>query len=713
MKFLQKWQGRNLSEQNGAAFSARVPGNIQYDYGVAHGFADVQYADNYKQYLALEQDAWEYSAHLQFEAAEGEGVWFVSEGIDYKCDILLNGRHILSHEGMYSRIEVELCGLLGNGRDLLSVQIHPHPKSLTGRAGTRDEADECCKAPVCYGWDWNPRLLISGMWQDAYIETRGAYYIGGAEALASVNADFSEGRVRFSYDCDAACTVALYDADGNEVCSGEGKELTLHAPRLWWCRGQGEAYLYTWVIRNAREERRGQLGFRRVRLVRNAGASDPKLFPKGRYAAPATVELNGRRILAKGSNWVNPELFWGNIDEARYDELLVLARDAEMNLLRVWGGAGVCKQSFYTLCDRYGILVWQEFMLACNKYPDSETYLAVLEQEAKAVIGALRAHPCLAIWCGGNELFNSWSGMDDQSLALRLLNKLCFELDPERPFLATSPLYGMGHGGYAFDSAAQEGEVFRRLVDCDNTAYTEFGIPSMSSVEGLERIIPADELFPIRRTAAWEAHHGFGAWMEDSWLHLATLEKYFGASESLAQMVERSSWLQAEGYKLSFEEMRRQWPRCSMMLNWCFDEPWGTAANNSIIEYPARPKPAYRAICEALRPTLFSARIPKFMWTGGETFEAEVWLLNDAPSPASGRVHIALELGGKRFALLDWEACAEALANLQGPTVRLRLPDLDCDRMTLVLQSDGGRESRYSLRYNRKRAALSTRLMNA
>ncbi len=692
-------------------FKARVPGNIQYDYGVAHGFADVQYADQYKQYLPLEDVHWEYSTCLQYEKKPNERVFFVSEGIDYRCDILLNGKCICSHQGMFSRIEVELCELLGSGKDVLTVHIHPHPKSRTGNPNTRDEADASCKAPVCYGWDWNPRLLISGMWQETYIETRGASYIGDAEALASLNADMSEGTVRFSYICDIPCTVELYDANGVQVATGDGNSLTVHAPRLWWCNGQGEAYLYTWVIRNETEERRGQLGFRRIRLVRNTGAGDPKVFPKTRYPAPATVELNGRRILSKGSNWVNPELFWGHIDEARYGELLILARDANMNMLRVWGGAGICKKSFYELCDRYGIMVWQEFMLACNNYPDTEEYLAVLESEARAIVRSLRSHPSLALWCGGNELFNGWSGMTDQSLPLRLLNRICYELDRERPFLPTSPLYGMGHGGYAFDSPV-EGEVFARIAEESMTAYTEFGVPSISSVENLKKAIPEGELFPPRRTPAWEAHHGFGAWAEESWLHLETLLKYFGESTSLEQTVERSAWLQSMGYKLSFEEMRRQWPKCGMMLNWCFDEPWITAANNSVIEYPAKPKPAYYAIKEALRPTLFSARVAKFLWTGCELFEADICLLNDAPEAVSGKVHIALLLNGERYDLLDWEASAAANANCQGPTVRIKLPDVQCDRMELVLESAEGLASRYVLRYTPKRAAVNLRKMN-
>ena len=89
------------------------------------------------------------------------------------------------------------------------------------------------------------------------------------------------------------------------------------------------------------------------------------------------------------------------------------------------------------ICDEMGILVWQEFMLACNDYPDEKHYLEVLEKEGKSIIKSIKRHPSLALWCGGNELFNSWSGMDEQSLALRLLNKLCYEYDRDHPYLIT------------------------------------------------------------------------------------------------------------------------------------------------------------------------------------------------------------------------------------------------------------------------------------
>ena len=704
MIFKQTWSGRNCRTDE--VFSASVPGNIQYDFGVFKGFGDVNYSDNYKKYAPYEDDGWEYITSLDFDAKEGEKVYFVSEGIAYKYDIFLNGSKVYSYEGTFKPVELALEGA-GVG-DELKIFIHPHPKSKRGNAGTRDEANESCNPPVCYGWDWNPRLLISGLWQGAHIETRGASHIGGVEVLTGLSKSLDEGKVTCKYECESPCVISLYDQNGALVYCGDETEFTVESPELWWCNGQGEPYLYRYVISNEKESVSGFVGFKRLRLVRNIGADGERTFPKGRYEAPITIELNGRRIFAKGSNWVNPDVFWGNVEDERYERLISLAKDCNMNIFRMWGGAALERKKFYELCDKYGIMVWQEFMLACNQYIDIEPYMTVLREEATAIIKKLRGHASLAMWCGGNELFNSWSGMDEQSAPLRLLNALCYELDKERPFLYTSPLYGMAHGGYTFYFDRQGGEVYQSFANSKNTAYTEFGVPSISSVENLKRMIPADQLFPPRETDAWIAHHGFGAWVGDTWLCLSTLEKYFGKAESLEELVAESSWLQCEGYRCIFEEARRQWPHCSMAINWCYDEPWCTAGNNSIIEYPTKPKPSYEYVKNALRPILFSAKLGKFSWEAGETFEAELWLLNDTAAPVSGKVKVKLTVGGKTYDLLEWSANAAASRNDRGPTVRMVLPEVIDNKLTLTLESDDSLESTYTLQYVNKKAPKQT-----
>ena len=172
--------------------------------------------------------------------------------------------------------------------------------------------------------------------------------------------------------------------------------------------------------------------------------------------------------------------------------------------------------------------MWQEFPLACNNYEGTPHYLKILEQESRSIIKRLKKHPSLAMWSGGNELFNNWSGMTDQSAAIRLLNSQCFLLDPGTPFIPTSPVMGVGHGHYVFRDWQSGEEVFQEMTRSRFTAYTEFGMPAPASVEILKTIIPVNELWPPKPGTSWESHHAYKAWVGNTWLCQDIIEDYFG-----------------------------------------------------------------------------------------------------------------------------------------------------------------------------------------
>ena len=306
--------------------------------------------------------------------------------------------------------------------------------------------------------------------------------------------------------------------------------------------------------------------------------------------------------------------------------------------------------------------------------------------------------------------------MDEQKLALRLLNKLCYDLDRERPYINTSPLMGMGHGCYLFRYKSGE-EVYHAMQHANNTAYTEFGVPSISDKEYLLQWIPADRVEPFVDNDSLRAHHAFGSWepTDSTWACVDTIEDYFGPSESVDDLIAKSQWMQCEGYKGIYEEARRQKPYCSMALNWCYNEPWPTAANNSLLNYPARPKPAYEAVKESLRPTLASARIQKFVYESGEMFETELWLLNDSTEAIpSGHMNVYLEIGGAKEKVFGWDYPeVPAGKNLLGPTIHQILPVRDAAEMTVILE-DGDRSSKYRLIYRKKEEkAEGLKILNA
>jgi len=315
--------------------------------------------------------------------------------------------------------------------------------------------------------------------------------------------------------------------------------------------------------------------------------------------------------------------------------------------VRIWGGGFANKEKFFDLCDEMGIMVWQEFPLACNEYPDDKHYLSVLEQEARAIVRRLRTHPSLVLWCGGNELFNNWSGMTDQHHALRLLDKVCYEEDRCTPFNMTSPLNGMAHGHYINWDHNDNIEAITLLNNARNTAYTEFGCPGAADIDYIRQYIPDEDYADFSAdNAVWRGHHAFGAWIGDSWVRTAEADYFFGGYSDTDDLLKKTQFLQAMGYKSLFEEMRRQWPHCSMALNWCFNEPWPTFANNSLVSFPNVPKKSYYAVKDALRPQLASLKIEQHLQWSGETFRAGVWLLNDTlEALPSQKVSITYRIG--------------------------------------------------------------------
>ncbi|HEY5376161.1 MAG TPA: hypothetical protein VIK01_20915 [Polyangiaceae bacterium] len=704
---------------------ARVPGAVQLDWGRAKGYPDYWVADQFKAYQGLEEFFWLYRARLELpELSSDERVFFVCGGVDYHFRVLLEGAVLHEQEGMFTPFELDLTDRAKSG-DVLEVLIFPAPKAH-GEPEGRAQARLSNKPPVSYGWDWHPRLIPLGIWQDTGLQVRSRVHLCSVDVRYRLNEDFSRAElsveVETSEPGSALLSFRLLDPRGQTVAQFKAPQAVVEEPRLWWPAGEGAPELYTLeVILNGVVAHSQRVGFRRVRLVMHEGAwQGPASFPKSRSEPPITLEVNGRVIFARGSNWVCPEIFPGKISADTYRPLLELARAAHFNLLRTWGGAIINKESFYEICDELGLLVWTEFHLACNLYDGEGEYLRVLDQESCSIIRRVRQHASLAFWCGGNELFNAWSGMTDQSLALRLLNKNCYELDRDTPFIATAPLGGMAHGDYRFRDEHGR-ELFQIFGEARHTAYSEFGCPGPSAVDYLKTFIPESELFPPRPGTAWETHHGLGAWEMDpgTWLCQASIEHYFGPTQTLEQLVLRGQLMQAEGYKFIFEEARRQKPVCSMALNWCFNEPWPSAANNNLVSWPHRPKPAYHAVQAACRPLLASARVDKFSWRAGEIFEAEIWILNESPTVvAAGRVEIALEVGGASIALASFDFPALApKQNFRGPTARGALPTADVDTFTLEVRVSGRPEldSNYTFSYrvHSERSPPTQRALNS
>jgi beta-mannosidase len=717
---------------------SQVPGAVQLDIAKAEKYPPYEFADNYKMFAWMEDQFYTYLSKFKKPVLnESERLFFVSRGIDYQFEIFINEQPVHQQEGMFTYVEIDITDFLKDDNEL-KIIVFPVPK-LVPFPVDRSQAAHVVKPAVSYEWDWHPRLVPLGIWDETGLEVRNRSHLTDIHVSYKLTDSFDKALIQLQGEGKnvkgLSYTWTLKDRDGNAVLTQKNKiaddlftgdSIVFNNPVLWFPHDHGTPYLYTSTVElqdpsgKVVDTKTRKIGFKRVRLVMNTGAwIEPVDFPKSRSVPPAQFEVNGKRIFAKGSNWVNPEIFPGIITRERYAELIDLAVGLNFNMFRIWGGGIINKESFFELCDERGILVWEEFPLACNNYPDDPHYLKILRQEATSIIKRLRKHPCIALWCGGNELFNNWSGMTDQSLPLRLLNSLCLELDPAIPYNPTSPLMGMGHGCYLF-KYLDGTEVYENMNKAHFTAYTEFGMPGMSPVEVLKKIIPAADLFPPRDHTAWRDHHAYGAWVGDTWLSLGDLESYFGKAPNLETLVQQSQLMQSEGYKAIYEEARRQKPYCAMALNWCYNEPWPAAVNNSIIVYPSIKKPAYDAISASCRPVLASARFSKFQWNEGEEFFADIYVLNDTFKEIPPlNLSVKLQSTKGEVVILKWESPVSiSNTNVAGPTVRFRLPRWEeTDRFNVILDVEGHPEynSTYTLLYKprfRPNRGTSTLNMN-
>lgn len=697
---------------------ATVPGAVQLDWARAHGWPDHNFGDNFLEYGWMEDVHWLYRATLNFGTVPpDQRLFFVCDGVDYRFQVRLGQRVLHEQEGMFTRFEIDLTDLAKTG-DVIEVLVYPAPKSQI-EPQNREQANQSCKPAVSYGWDFHPRLIPLGIWDQTYLELRPAAHLVDAEVRYELSNDCAMASFRLfartSKPPSHGVRWTITDPAGKAVVerrvTGTGVLLeataTLENPQLWWPNGHGAQNLYTSRVElldehgNALHVKQSRIGVRRVRLVMHPDAwNDPAEYPMGRSVPPITMEVNGRRIFCKGSNWVSPDIFPGPINLDLYLSLLTMVRDAHMNMLRCWGGAIVQKEAFFDLCDEMGIMVWQEFPLGCNRYEGTPHYLKILDQESRSIILRLRRRPSVVLWCGGNELFNAWSKMNDQDLAIRLLNRNCYDLDPDRPFLPTAPVMGMAHGSYTFIGDDNR-EVFDRFIHSSATAYTEFGVCSFAPAEVLRSVLPPEDHLP-RADERYVTKRGQTTWSMSHW-RMKPVVEYFGDQSTLEDWCEKNFLLQGEGLRLIFEEARRQWPKCSMALNWCLNEPWPTVGNASIVSWPNIRKPSYDYVVRACRPVLASARAPKFRWKTGEVFQAELWLLNDTHrSIPAGRIDAYLRFGDERVHLISWDhPASEPNMNVRGPLIKAQLPSFPVEVMHLILQcrDHPERNSEYLFKY--------------
>jgi beta-mannosidase len=381
----------------------------------------------------------------------------VLEGIDTIADIYINDVHIGHTRDMHRRYVFNLGDVLRADDNHIEIRFKSPIEYIDRALNNPDTPEEkkihfvstgCMngnqyirKAHSMFGWDWGPKLPDTGIWRDIYIR-----FIRKAEPVLEYvrvqQKHNSDGSVQVSYKLvlegeqtgivgsynynvrEAAAkefskrddySCRLYNPDGIDITDESFTEdgiFTIKKPEIWWPNGLGNHPLYKLVVSLAGKTIEQKIGLRTIEVKQD----------KDDYGKEFTLCINGQRVFAKGANYIPEDCVYSNIDKDRQKFILESARDCNFNVIRVWGGGYYPHDSFYDICDELGLMVWQDFMFACNIYDLTEDFKEDIIQEFKDNIRRLRNHPSLSVYCGNNEIesaWNGWGGFKDHSAALK------------------------------------------------------------------------------------------------------------------------------------------------------------------------------------------------------------------------------------------------------------------------------------------------------
>lgn len=658
----------------------------------------------------VSQRTWLYKkTFIVDEEIKGQHVWLNFEGVDYQAEFFLNGESLGTHIGMFTPAGFDVTNKLHYGeKNLLAVVIEaaPHEEPQVGRTSRV----RTLKTRMNYWWDFCPRLIHLGIWDDVYLKVTGPVRVTNVFVRPQLSPDFRCADVSVSAELDS---VVAGTADLEVILRYAGEviaherihhmlevgQTTLETcldvmnPCLWWPNGHEEQELYEAEVRLVRpsadeidpeeedisDVHTVNFGIRQIRLAPNESA-DPA-------ALPYTFIVNGHKLYAKGWNWVPMDVMYSVSRPAKLERLLTLAKRAHVNLLRIWGGGLIETEFFYEQCDRLGIMVWQEFIQSSSGIDNipstSEEYAQAITEAAEQIVARKRNHPSLAIWCGGNELSGgAEQPLDDSHPVLEGLKSVVKRLDPDRLWLPTSPsgrvfsnsldmiaidpsaLHDV-HGPWEYQGVTGQCDLYNRGT---SLLHSEFGVEGITNLRTLNATMGKEHQWPVTLDNPSWFHRG--AW----WVKRPMWDRTFGELNSIEELLRATQFTQADGLRYALESDRRRKYQNSGTLPWQFNEPYPMAACTSAVDYYARPKPVYYAVRRAYAPVLVSARFPTLAWEGCEQFEAEAWVCNSHETPY-GDVTLQMQLLGTRgdvytartAPILFESNCAARVAVLQEP----------------------------------------------
>ena len=616
---------------------ATVPGNVEIDMAAAGKIEPLEKGNRVLQALKLEDYQWWYKRKFQAGHGEpGEKAELVFEGLDCIATVWLNGTQVGKSANMLVAQRFDVTGALLPGQtNEITVRIDPavpaglaYPHSgWEHPSNDHWEALYVRKAAHMYGWDIMPRIVSAGLWKDVYVEwTRPTRISNVYWHTKSVDRKQSKATVNVAWQFDGVKDADKYKLavelrHGTEVAarwetavgapSGD-RDLALEHAALWWPRGYGEQPLYEAVVTLSNHEGKvidrnvTRIGVRTIVLNRTDILTADG---KGKFG----FDVNGEPVFVKGTDYSCLDGLHSR-DSQHVDRTVGLMAEANCNMARCWGGNVYPETRFFDLCDEAGIMVWQDFNMACAIYPKSDEFLTEIDREARIVVARLRNHPSLALWSGNNECDDSFAdhpGTDpnlDLSTRVTIPNVLK-ELDPNRSYLPSSPYHSpaVWAAGNKMDSMPEvhlwgPRGYFKAPFYTSSDAHfaSEIGYHGCSSRASLEKMMDADSVFP------WLKGEGYrdGRKWNEQWLTKSCrstpddkttmgrndlmvnqVKAFFGeCPDDLDGFILASQITQAEAMKFFVELFRQQKGHKQGILWWNIRDGW-PILSDAVVDY--------------------------------------------------------------------------------------------------------------------------------
>ncbi|MDD9174359.1 glycoside hydrolase family 2 protein [Aliivibrio finisterrensis] len=531
--------------------------------------------------------------------------------LDTLADVFINDELVLRSSNMFQlhRIDITPFAVLGENR--ISIHLHRVDEEAKKRAETlpmpipwaignnQIPHMNLIRKTQCHsGWDWGICLLVSGVYDPITID------VINSIALHSVHTEqiWHQGSVdvvvsiRHEPIAEQQLTITFAEQTQTLLSNSSGESSTIfhiEDPKLWWPAGYGEQPLYTLNVELDNQSISKKIGLRQLELNNKAD----------HIGSAMEFVINGFPINSKGANWIPMDAMPSLESEARYRELLSSAKDANMNMIRVWGGGQYESDMFYNICDELGLMIWQDMMFACSLYPSTETFMNDVEPEIRQQIQRLKDHPSIVLWCGDNEVIGAIGWYDESKNNKttytvnydRLNRKIAqwiAEEDPSRRFWSSSPCNGDmdfgdawhndNRGDMHFWDVWHSGKSFNAYLDIKPRFCSEFGFQSWPSFAEVKRFVPEQDWNVTSPT--FESHQKNG---RGNSIITEMFTRYFRFPSSFENMLYLSQVQQSIAIKTGCEYWRAISPICRGMLYWQLNDNWPVSSWSSI-EYSGR-----------------------------------------------------------------------------------------------------------------------------